>query len=106
MQLVSKRTAMTAGSLTIGLWIGLGSGLGHAASPSERLCEASGGEFQRINGSVVCLVTVIDPVGNSERSGGQSQTRDTTTTDAGQGNLGNKATSTSTCAGPGNAKCS
>jgi hypothetical protein len=39
-------------------------------------------------------ITCSDPVGNSENSGGQSQTRDTTS----QGNLTNKKCTT----GPGN----
>jgi hypothetical protein len=106
MKLLSTRAAATAGAVTLGVWMGLGSGLGYAASPSQTSCESSGGTFYKVNGSVVCTFTVVDPVGNSENSDGHSQTRDTTTTNGGQGNLGNKQTSTSSCVGPGNAKCS
>ena len=105
MNLISKRAAAAAGAITLGVWMGLGS-VGYAASPSQTSCESSGGTFYKVNGSVVCTFTVVDPVGNSESSGGQSQTRDTTTKDGGQGNLSNKETTTSSCVGPGNAKCS
>jgi hypothetical protein len=47
-------------------------------------------------GVITC--TSSDPVGNSENSGGQSQTKDTNTTS--QGNLTNKKNSCTT--GPGN----
>jgi hypothetical protein len=47
-------------------------------------------------GTVTCASS--DPVGNSESSGGKSQTKDTTTTS--QGNLTNKKNSCTT--GPGN----
>jgi hypothetical protein len=47
-------------------------------------------------GVITC--TSSDPVGNSENSGGQSQSRDTSTTS--QGNLTNKKNSCTT--GPGN----
>jgi hypothetical protein len=106
MKLVSTRTAAAAGTITLGVWLGLGSGLGYAASPSQTSCESAGGTFFKVNGSVVCTFTVVDPVGNSESSGGKSQTRDTTTADGGQGNLSYKETTTSSCVGPGNAKCS
>ena len=105
MTLTSTRNAAVAGTLTLGVWLGLGSGLGYAASPSQTSCESAGGTFFKVNGSVVCTFTVVDPVGNSEASGGQSQTRDTTTKNGGQGNLSNKETTTSACIGPGNAKC-
>ena len=105
MNLISKRAAAAAGAITLGVWMGLGS-VGYAASPSQTKCEAAGGTFYKVHGSVVCTFTVVDPVGNSESSGGKSQTRDTTTVDGGQGNLGNKSTHTSSCVGPGNAKCS
>ena len=72
-----------------------------AVSPSERDCEAAGGTFDRTNGQVSCVTIVVDPVGNSERSGGKSQTTDTETNDTGQGNSGNKPASTETCTGPG-----
>ena len=106
MRSLSSRTAVAVGTFTLGAFVALGSGLGHAASPSQTSCESAGGTFFKVNGSVVCTFTVIDPVGNSENSDGQSQTRDTTTSKGGQGNLSNKQTTTSSCVGPGNAKCS
>jgi hypothetical protein len=46
-------------------------------------------ECEKIKGTITC----VDPVGNSEESGGQSQSVDTTS----QGNLKNKQE----CSGPG-----
>ena len=106
MRILSPRTTLAIGTLTLGTFVALGSGLGHAASPSQTSCEGAGGTFFKVNGSVVCTFTSYDPVGNSESSGGKSQTRDTTTKNSGQGNLSNKESSTSSCVGPGNAKCS
>jgi hypothetical protein len=106
MKLVNKKAAVAAGSVTLGMWLALGSGLGYAASPSEIACADAGGTFFKVNGQRVCTFTVIDPVGNSESSDGQSQTRDTTTKNTGQGNLSNKEATSSSCVGPGNAKCS
>ena len=106
MRILTSRTAAVLGTLTLGGFVALGSGLGHAASPSQTSCEAAGGTFFKVNGSVVCTFTVVDPVGNSESSDGKSQTRDTTTKNGGQGNLSNKETTTSSCVGPGNATCS
>ena len=76
--------AMTAGggfALTAG-----------AVSPSEANCE---GTFTKVQGQVSCVI--VDPVGNSEASGGKSETRDIDTT--GQGNIGNKTQKL--CTGPG-----
>ena len=50
----------------------------------------------KVQGTITCETE--DPVGNSENSGGNSQTRETTTTS--QGNLSNKRNSCSS--GPGN----
>jgi hypothetical protein len=87
---------MTGGVVTMTM-------VSNAASPSQTQCESAGGTFSRTNGSVSCVYPVVsDPVGNSESSGGQSQTVDTQTTTGGQGNSGNKATKNDTCAGPGN----
>lgn len=79
---------------------GMGSAL--AASPSQLECEAAGGTFDRQNGQVSCTFATSDPVGNSESSDGKSQTRDTTDTDTGQGNSGNKPASEECTTGPGN----
>jgi hypothetical protein len=105
MRVTTARAAVAAGSLTLGIWAALGGGLSYAASPSQTSCERSGGTFFKVNGTVTCTFATSDPVGNSESSGGKSQSRDTTTTNGGQGNLGNKDTTTSSCVGPGNAKC-
>ena len=73
------------------------SGSVYAVSPSEALCEASGGTFTRVEGVVMCLVTTTENVGNSTNS----STTTTNTSTGGQGNTGNKTTSGSTCGGPG-----
>jgi len=83
----------------------LGAGPAFAASPSQLECEAAGGTFDRTNGQVSCVYPVVsDPVGNSERSGGKSQTVDTQETESSNGTLNNnpKHEETETCEGPGN----
>ena len=89
------KKVIAASALALGMLVG-SAGVSSAVSPSERECEAAGGEFTRTNGSVSCETS--DPVGNSERSGGKSQTRDVD--EGGQGNLSNKETCTAS--GPGN----
>lgn len=69
-----------------------------ADSPSERECERQGGTFTRVNGKVTCLVE--DPVGQSEHSGGHSQT--TTEEESSQGTFNNKPHHEESCRGPGN----
>ena len=83
--------------------IGL-SGTASAASPSQRECEASGGTFDRNGGDVTCTFVTEDPVGNSESSGGKSQTTTTTETEESKGTLKNrpKFSEDSECTGPGN----
>ena len=83
------------------LWLAPSAG---AASPSQEECEAAGGTFSKTNGTVSCVIATSDPVGNSEASGGKSQTRDTTTTSGGQGNLDNKETRDTQTSGPGNSQ--
>lgn len=82
----------------------VGGGAAYAASPSERDCEAAGGSFDRTGGQVSCTFVTEDPVGNSENSGGQSQTNTTTDTTDSNGTLNNEPqkTETSDCTGPGN----
>ena len=83
----------------------LGAAPAFAASPSQTQCEAAGGTFDRTNGEVTCVYPVVsDPVGNSERSGGKSQTVDTQTTETSNGTLDNKPKheQSDTCSGPGN----
>ena len=60
-----------------------------AASPSEEECIASGGTFDRSNGTVTCTVT--------EHLGASDQTKTEET--GGQGNTGNKTTNCTN--GPG-----
>jgi hypothetical protein len=77
------------------------------ASPSQRDCEAAGGTFTRDGGTVTCVYPeVSDPVGNSERSGGKSQTVDTQETESSNGTLNNKPKhkESTTCSGPGNSQ--
>src|SRR5713101_724119 len=64
-----------------------------AASPSEQQCTDAGGTFTSDNGTKVCTLPPA-PVGNCDNSSCQT----TTTTSTGQGNSGNKPTST--CTGP------
>ena len=73
--------------------------------PSQTQCEAAGGDFMRDAGTVSCVSPVVsDPVGNSENSGGKSQTVDTQETKSRNGTLNNnqKHEETHTCEGPGN----
>jgi hypothetical protein len=75
-----------------------------AASPSQTQCESAGGTFSRDGGQVSCTFTTSDPVGNSESSGGHSQTVDTTDQTTSNGTLNNRPQRehTSDCQGPGN----
>lgn len=68
-----------------------------ADSPSERDCEAAGGTFTRVQGKVTCVIE--DPVGNSENSGGHSQT--TTDEESSNGTLQNQPHHEESCTGPG-----
>lgn len=61
-----------------------------AASTSTFAAPDYGDDCEKIRGTITC----VDPVGNSENSGGQSQEVVTTS----QGNLKNKQE----CSGPGN----
>jgi hypothetical protein len=76
-----------------------------AVSPSEAECEAAGGTFSRDQGTVSCVIATSDPVGNSENSGGKSQTVDSEDTETSQGNTTNETSphnvDTSECRGPG-----
>lgn len=69
-----------------------------ADSPSERNCEAAGGDFDRTRGTVTCLIE--DPVGQSEHSGGHSQT--TTEKESSKGTFQNRPHHQESCTGPGN----
>jgi hypothetical protein len=75
-----------------------------AVSPSQRDCEAAGGTWDRTQGEVSCTFTTSDPVGNSENSGGKSQTVDSEETESSNGTLNNKPKhqESSECTGPGN----
>ena len=57
-----------------------------AVSPSERECVAAGGEFDRQQGQVSCVI-VTEEEGKNPKF-----TEETTTTTTGQGNAGNKPT--------------
>jgi hypothetical protein len=94
------QSRLAVATFSVGLAMGATMGLSGAASPSQTSCTEAGGTFTKVNGVVTC--TVVDPVGNSEASGGKSQTRDTS--DAEQGNLTPKNKNASTCTGPGNSK--
>lgn len=74
-----------------------------AASPSQEQCENQGGTYSKENGTVSCTFTTVDPVGNSENSGGKSQTVTTTEEESSQGTLKNRPhhEEGSTCKGPG-----
>ena len=103
MRITRTLVTTSAGALALGVCLAVAPGAS-AASPSQTDCEADGGTFTRTNGSVSCVVVTSDPVGNSESSGGKSQSRDTSTDDGGQGNLDNKETTESTSSGPGNSQ--
>lgn len=70
----------------------------NAVSPSQQACEDAGGTFTRSGGQVSCIIE--DPVGNSENSGGHSQT--TLDTESSNGTLNNKPKHEEDCTGPGN----
>jgi hypothetical protein len=72
----------------------LNAGAAFGESPSERNCA---GDFERIGGQVFC--TVVDPVGNSENSGGKSQT--TTDEESSNGTFNNTPKHAESCTGPG-----
>jgi hypothetical protein len=61
-----------------------------AVSPSQEQCEAQGGEFDRVNGQVICTEEGKNPKFTSSTSG--------------QGNIGNK-TRGPDCDGTGSNKC-
>ena len=75
-----------------------------AISPSEQACIDSGGNWAKDGGTVSCTHTTSDPVGNSESSGGKSQSRDTSDTDSSNGTLNNdpQFEEDDSCTGPGN----
>ena len=68
-----------------------------AVSPSEEECIAQGGEFDRTQGEVSCVVVTEENVGKSPNS--QTTTTETDTT--GRGNIENKQEEEQECAGPG-----
>lgn len=76
------------------LMLVLSAGSAFADSPSERNCD---GIFDRDHGVVSCIVE--DPVGNSENSGGHSQT--TTDEESSNGTLQNQPHHQESCTGPG-----
>ena len=98
--LTTNRRKLAVATFALGMGLGLSTGASSAASPSQAECEAAGGTFTKTNGTVTC--TIVDPVGNSENSDGQSQTRDSSNTE--QGNLTPKDKNPTTCTGPGNSK--
>jgi hypothetical protein len=75
-----------------------------AASPSQTQCEDAGGTFDRTQGTASCTFITEDPVGNSERSGGRSQTTTEKEQEAAKGNITPKQGEvTNEClSGPGN----
>jgi len=82
---------VVAGGLTLaGMMAPVG-----AASPSQTQCEAQGGTFTRTNGEVSCVI--VD-------EGKNPKFTDTQTT-GGQGNTGNKTTTSDQCGGTGSGKC-
>jgi hypothetical protein len=90
MRTKSRTALMLLGSISL---FAFGTTATLAASPSQTQCEASGGTFTNEAGTKVC-VSAPKPVGNCQNNSCQT----TTNTDTGQGNLGNKPTST--CTGP------
>jgi hypothetical protein len=70
-----------------------------AESPSQQECEAAGGEFQRTQGTVSCVIVEEETAGNApEESSARRVTTEETT--SGQGNIDNKEEETTTCEGP------
>ncbi len=75
----------------------LSAGAAFATSPSEQKCDLDGGTFTRIQGKVTCITE--DPVGQSEHSGGKSQT--TTDKESSNGTFQNEPHHQQSCTGPG-----
>ena len=75
--------------------VAFGASTAGAVSPSQADCEAAGGEFQRVNGQVECVVV--------EEGKNPKFTDETTTT--GQGNISNKQEEEQACEPTGSGKC-
>jgi hypothetical protein len=99
--LSKNRRNLAVATFVLGLGVGVTTGVSSAASSAQK-CDAAGGTFDRSTGTAICVLpTIVDPVGQSEASGGKSQSRDTTPTETGQGNLDNKDADTASTTGPG-----
>ena len=81
-------------ALAIVLCLAMWAAPSFATSPSEENCQ---GEFSRVRGKVTCLIE--DPVGQSEHSGGKSQTSEEG--ESSQGTLKNRPHHEESCEGPG-----
>ena len=73
------------------------------ASPSQRDCEAAGGEFTKDGGTVSCTFMTEETVGNAPTNS-NAQTVESTETESSNGTLNNrpKHEESSECDGPGN----
>jgi hypothetical protein len=98
-----RRLLVGLAALALTLSLGLTATL--AASPTQQQadCAAQGGTYEKVGGTVTCTIIVVDPVGNSESSGGHSQETTTTGGESTNGNLDNNPQSTplpEECTGP------
>jgi hypothetical protein len=77
--------------------LGLLASPAYASSPSQQDCEKSGGTYTHVQGVASC--TILDPVGQSENDGGNSQS--TTDAESSNGTLQNAPHHQDSCTGPG-----
>lgn len=88
----------TARQLIITLLVCMLLALGAASAFAAKATCPDGSEPIRDGGTVSC--TTVDPVGNSEASGGNSQTNDSSVTS--NGTIKNEPQKVTDCSGPGN----
>lgn len=96
---------LLVGLAALALTLSLGMTATLAASPTQQQadCEEQGGTYNKDGGTVTCTIIVVDPVGNSDKSGGNSQSTTTTGGESTKGNLDNDPQSTpmpEECTGP------
>jgi hypothetical protein len=96
---------LLVGLAALALTLSLGMTATLAASPAQQQadCEAQGGTYSKVNSEVTCVIVTVDPVGESEHSGGKSQENVTSGGDSTKGNLDNQPQEEplpETCSGP------
>ena len=70
-----------------------------ASSGSQRECEAAGGTYVKIGSVCTCELPPVTSKPGNDPAGVQGSEKTVTQTDGGQGNLGNKETTSTECVG-------